>query len=447
MLKKKQMHEYQTRLVEKAKHIPNIGLFMECGLGKTVTALTIISEHLDKPTLIVAPKRIAQTVWAEECKNWEHLCHIKVGKILGSPKSRLEALRSSSDIYVTNLENIVWLLEQPEAKKFRYLILDESSRWKDPSTKRFKALKKYLKQFDRKILLSGTPSPQSLSDLWSQVGILDLGQRLETSLTKFRAMYMDPGQRNRHTGVVYNWVLKQGADKIIKQKISDICFSLKAEDYLQLPDLTKLYHKIELDSEIKVKYNEIKKSCVLQIGDSEITAATAASLTNKLLQFTSGAIYDEEGEWHEVHKAKLEYLESLLEECSSPTLVFYHFKHSLKRIQEAFPQAHVLDDSNIQAWRDGKIRLLLAHPQSGGIGINLQCNAGDTAQTVWYDLPWSSENYIQANARIYRQGQEKPVIIHHLCIERTIDEQVVNVLEGKINLQDALMNDLKFALI
>jgi len=186
---------------------------------------------------------------------------------------------------------------------------------------------------------------------------------------------------------------------------------------------------------------------VVEIKKEKITAPTAAALANKLLQFTSGAVYDEQGEAKEVHRAKLECLESIMEESSSPTLVFYHFKHSLQRLRLQFPQAVVLDDDNIAAWRRGEIRMLLAHPQSGGIGLNLQCNVGDTAQTVWFDLPWSSESYIQANARIYRQGQEKPVIIHHLTVAKSIDEQVVKVLDGKINLQDALLNALNFVLL
>lgn len=258
---------------------------------------------------------------------------------------------------------------------------------------------------------------------------------------------MNPGQRNRHTGVVYNWVLKPGADKVIKEKISDICFSLKAEDYLQLPKLTKMYHKINLDKDVRAKYENLKKTMVAEIGNEQITAPTAATLAGKLLQFTSGELYTEEGATVHVHDAKMEFLESLLEESSAPTLLFYHFKHSLKRIQERFPEAVVLNDNNIQDWRDGRIKLLLAHPMSGGIGLNLQQNSGDLAQCVWFDLPWSSENYIQANARVYRQGQTKPVIIHHLAIKNSIDEKVIDVLEGKINIQDALLNDLKFALV
>jgi SNF2 family DNA or RNA helicase len=362
---------------------------------------------------------------------------------MGSPADRLAGLKAKADIYIMNVDNMAWLVENWIPNKFDCLIIDESSRFKDSSTKRFKALKNVLKSFKRRIIMTGTPTPQGYGDLWSQVAILDLGQRLETSLTKFRAKYMRPGRVNPHTKVVYNWELVSGADVAIQEKISDICLSLKAQDYLQLPALTKLYHSIELDKKVRDKYDQLRKNMVVDIKKEKITAPTAATLANKLLQFTSGAIYNEAGEAQEVHRAKLEYLESIMEESSSPTLVFYHFKHSLQRLRLSFPEAVVLDDDNIEAWRSGKIRMLLAHPQSGGIGLNLQCNVGDTAQTVWFDLPWSSENYIQANARIYRQGQEKPVIIHHLTAHNSVDEQVVKVLEGKMNLQDALMEALK----
>ena len=366
---------------------------------------------------------------------------------MGSPTQRLSALTSDADIYLINLENVAWLCGLSDKLVFTNLVIDESSRFKDPSTKRFKALKKHLKGFKRRVILTGTPTPQGLSDLWSQVGILDLGQRLETSLTKFRDKYMMPDQINRHTSVVYSWKLKPNMDKEIQSKIDDICFSLKAEDYLQLPECTKLYHAIQIDKNVRTQYDELRKTMVVDIKKEKITAPTAAALANKLLQFTSGAVYNEDGETQEVHRSKLEYLESIMEESSSPTLVFYHFKHSLQRLRLTFPEAVVLDDDNIEAWRRGEIRMLLAHPQSGGIGLNLQCNVGDTAQTVWYDLPWSSENYIQANARIYRQGQEKPVIIHHLTVYNSIDERVIKVLEGKINIQEALLDDLNCVLV
>ncbi len=442
MLKRSQLHHYQREIINKAKSIPNLGLFLPPGLGKTATTLTIISEQFEGKTLIIAPKRVAETVWDAEVAKWQHLRHLKVSKIIGTSTQRMAGLNIEADIYLINLENVAWLCDVSPKLVFTNLVIDESSRFKDPSTKRFKALKKHLKEFQRRVILTGTPTPQGIADLWSQVGILDLGARLETTLTKFRDKYLQPDQMNRHTRVVYSWKPKLGADLQIQEKISDICYSLKAEDYLELPPLTNLHHSIELDKTARTKYDELRKDMVVSIKKEKITAPTAAALANKLLQFTSGALYNEEGEAQEVHRAKLERLESIMEESSSPTLVFYHFKHSLQRIRLQFPEAVVLDDDNIAAWRRGEIRMLLAHPQSGGIGLNLQCNVGETAQTVWFDLPWSSENYIQANARIYRQGQEKPVIIHHLIVYNSVDQHVVDVLDGKISTQEALLNAL-----
>ena len=442
MLQRTDLHPYQLDLINKAKSCQNIGLLLPPGLGKTTTTLTIIAEQFEGTTLIIAPKRVAETVWDAEVKKWSHLAKLRVSKIMGTQTQRLSALTSPADIYLINLENLAWLCNLSPKLVFTNLVIDESSRFKDPSTKRFKALKKHLKGFKRRLILTGTPTPQGIADLWSQVGILDLGERLETSLTKFRDKYLQPDQMNRQTRVIYSWKPKLGADLQIQEKINDICFSLNAEDYLQLPTLSNLYHSIQMDKNVKDKYDQLRKDMVVDLKQERITAPTAAALAGKLLQFTSGAVYGQDGETQEVHRAKLERLESIMEESSSPTLVFYHFKHSLQRLRLMFPQAVVLDDYNIAAWNRGEIRMLLAHPQSGGIGLNLQCNVGETAQTVWFDLPWSAENYIQANARIYRQGQEKPVVIHHLVMYNSIDEHVVKVLQGKINLQDAILDSL-----
>ena len=444
MLTRSNLHQYQKDIIEKAKAIPNLGLFLPPGLGKTTTTLTIIAEQFKGRTLIIAPKKVAESVWTEEISKWDHLKHLRISKVLGNPKERAASLQRDSDIYITNLENVVWLTELKIP--FDNLVIDESSRFKDPSTKRFKALKPLLKTFKRRVILTGTPTPQGYGDLWSQVGILDLGARLETSITRFRQKYMEPTDKNWHTGVVYKWGIREGQETIIQDKIKDICFSLKAEDYLKLPEITKIYHNIYLGLDSKAQYKKLLNDMVLEIGDETITAPTAATLSNKLLQFTSGSLYKEDGSWTCIHTAKIDFMEDMLDE-NAPTLVFYHFKASLQKLKERFPQAKMLDEINHQDWRDGKVPMLLCHPQSGGIGINLQCNIGETAQIVWYDLPWSSENYIQANARIHRQGQTKPVIIHHLAIENSIDNQVIGVLEGKINLQNAVLNALKFALV
>ena len=449
MLTRNNLHTYQQDIIKQAATLPCIGLLLPPGLGKTATTLTIIAEQCKGRTLIIAPKKVAESVWSEEVTKWDHLKHLRVSKILGNPKERVEAVQKEADIYIINLENVVWLTElKIPMTKFNNLIIDESSRFKDSSTKRFKALKPFLKTFKRRIILTGTPTPQGYQDLWSQVAILDLGQRLETSLTKFRDKYMMPIERNRHTGIIYKWGIIPKADEVINDKIKDICFSLKAEDYLTLPEMTKVYHTVEIGSHTRTQYNKLRKDMVLELNDDVITAVTAAALTNKLLQFTSGSLYLEDGTWLKQHNAKLDFMEDLVDE-NIPTLVFYHYKSSLAGIKERFPHARMLDDNpqTIEDWRQGKIKMLLAHPQSGGIGINLQCNVADTAQVVWYDLPWSSENYIQANARLHRQGQTKPVIIHHLLMHQSIDNQVVDVLEGKINIQNAVLNALDFALV
>lgn len=448
MLNRNNLHAYQQEIIEQAATLPCIGLLLPPGLGKTATTLTIIAEQCKGRTLIIAPKKVAETVWSEEVSKWEHLKQLRVSKILGNPKERIDAVQKDADVYIINLENVVWLTELKVTMKFDNLVIDESSRFKDSSTKRFKALKPFLKTFKRRIILTGTPTPQGYQDLWAQVAILDLGQRLETSLTKFRDKYMMPIERNRHTGVIYKWGIIPKADEVINDKIKDICFSLKAEDYLTLPEVTKVYHNVQIGQATRASYNKLRKDMVLEIEEDTITAVTAAALSNKLLQFTSGSLYLEDGTWLKQHDAKLDFLEDIVDE-NTPTLVFYHYKSSLAGLQTRFPHAKLLDSNNqtIEDWRQGKVKMLLAHPQSGGIGINLQCNVADTAQMVWYDLPWSSENYIQANARVHRQGQTKPVIIHHLVIDKSIDNQVIDVLEGKINIQNAVLNALKFALV
>jgi len=277
MLKRSQLHQYQREIISKALSVPNLGLFLPPGLGKTTTTLTIIAEQMQGKTLIIAPKRVAETVWDAEVKKWEHLRHLRVSKIIGTSTQRMAGLNTDADIYLINLENVAWLCGLSDKLVFTNLVIDESSRFKDSSTKRFKALKKHLKGFQRRV--------------------------------------------------------------IIKDKISDICFSLKAEDYLQLPSCTSLYQKIEVEPQVRNKYEQLKKDMVAEIGKQKITAPTAAALANKLLQFTSGAVYSEDGEAHEVHRAKLECLESIMEESSSPTLIFYHFKHSLQRLRLTFPDA------------------------------------------------------------------------------------------------------------
>jgi SNF2 family DNA or RNA helicase len=430
-------------MVEKAKTIPNIGILMAVGLGKTITTLTIIAEQFKGKTLLVAPLKVAQTVWDKEAANWQHTKHLKISKVLGSESQRIAALKQHADIYVINVENLVWLCGRPEMLVFTNFVVDESQKFKDTQTKRFKAIKKFLKQFDRRIILTATPASNGLQDLYAQVGILDLGQRLGTSLTAFRTAYMDPDQMNRHTHVVYSWKLKPGMDKVIKEKISDICFSLKAEDYLELPPVTTIIHKIELSNNARSKYDQLRKNMVLEVEGQTLTAPTAAALCGKLQQFASGATYTEDGEWVETHRDKMEYLDEILESNVSPTIIFYNYKHSLERLKAQFPQGVELASENIEAWRSGRISMLFAHPKSAGAGLNLQNNSSHVAQIVWWDGTWSSEEYIQGNGRLHRQGQTSPVIIHQLAMDRTIDELIIKAVENKVDVQNILLDALK----
>ena len=448
MLTKEQLHPYQKELISKAKTIPNLGLFLPPGLGKTITTLTIIAEQMTGKTLIIAPKRVAETVWDAEVKKWEHLSHLTVSKIMGSPAQRLKSLSEKADIYLINLENVAWLCGLSDKLVFTNLVIDESSRFKDPSTKRFKALKKHLKGFQRRLILTGTPTPQGMADLWSQVGILDLGQRLETSLTRFRDKYMAPDQMNRHTRVVYSWKFKPGCDQIVQDKISDICYSLKAKDYLQLPECTKIYHSIPFDKNVKAQYDELRKDMVVDIKKEKITAPTAAALANKLLQFTSGAVYNEEGEAQEVHRSKLEYLESIMEESSSPTLVFYHFKHSLQRLRHDFPVRR-------GAWtmttlKRGVVARFVCFSHTHNLGASGLISSA-TLETqhkpcgmTYHGAPRTTS---KPTLGFIAKGKTRPVIIHHLTVCNSIDEHVVKVLDGKINLQDALLNALNCVLV
>ena len=434
MLSLQNLHDYQLRMIDLAKQKPSVGLFMEMGLGKTTTTLSIIKEA-KLPTLIVAPKLIAETVWLQEAKKWEHLKDLKISLISGSPTERWRALNNPTDIMVIGIDNFPWLVDVLPKWPFKMLVLDESSRWKDPSTKRFKALKKVVRLHERRIILTGTPTPNSIGDLWAQVAILDLGERLGKTLTSFRNEYMYPASFRGH--VVFKWEAKPGAQKIIENKIQDICFSLRAQDYLNMPDKRTVDHTIPWAC--RTPYDKMRKDMVLEVGEDTLTAATAAVLANKLRQITAGAVYTEDGQYTKINECKVHFLQDLLENNNDNRIIFYHYKHSLAELKLAFPDAYEYSPNILDDWRDGKIKTLLLHPQSSGLGLNLQCNTGNLVQILWYDLPWSSELYLQANARVFRQGQEKPVVIHHLMMENSIDQRVLSVLQGKINLQEAIL--------
>lgn len=364
-------------------------------------------------------------------------------RVLGSQAQRIRALETDADIYCINRENIPWLVKYYGADwPFDGVVLDELSSFKSPSSKRFKAMRKVRPLIKHIVGLTGTPSPNGLIDLWAQIYLLDQGKRLGRTLTEYRNRYFNPGRRNGY--VVYDWVPKDGAEDEIYRRISDICISMKACDYLKLPERVDVVRTVKLDDEAQTAYTEMEKEAVLELGPNEIVdAGTAAVVSGKLLQIANGAVYDENGKTHIIHESKLDTLEDVIEAVNGrPVLVFYAYQHDLERIMQRFPQARKLEGSaEIDAWNRGEIPILLAHPAGAGHGLNLQAGGN---HIVWFGLTWSLELYQQANARIYRQGVKgERVTITHLVTEGTIDEDVMRVLDGKATRQDALLEAVK----
>lgn len=436
---------YQEFAIKKIIENPFIGLFLDMGLGKTIITLTAIQELIYnrfevRKVLIIAPLRVAETTWLEENEKWQHL-NLKIIPVLGSEEKRISALNQSADIYVINRENVCWLINFYRLKfPFDMVVIDESSSFKNPQAKRFKALRRVLPLIKKIVELTGTPAPNSLMDLWAQIFLLDCGERLGKTLGEYRRKYFTAGATSGH--IVYNWNLRKGADKIIFKKISDICVSMKSEDYLTLPPIMNNFIKISLPRAAESSYKRFEKDLVLSYHDEILQASTAAVLANKLLQFANGAVYNDEGKISEIHSAKLDALEEIFETINQPILVFYWFKHDLERLQKKFPGAILLKSAEeIKNWNAGKISMLLAHPASAGHGLNLQYGGNII---VWFSLTWSLEFYQQANKRLHRSGQNKSVIIHHLVAKNTIDETVIKVLSDKNSRQENLLTALKF---
>jgi SNF2 family DNA or RNA helicase len=434
------------------KHIienPGSGLFMDMGLGKTVATLTAINKlmyedlEVDK-VLVIAPKRVAEDTWTTETLKWDHLRHLRLSIVLGSEKQRKEALKQKADIYVINRENVAWLVGlYQNAFPFDMVVIDELSSFKSAKAIRFKSLRMVRPLVKRVVGLTGTPAPNSLIDLWPQLYLLDMGERLGKNITRYRETYFRPNRRNGH--VVFDYKLLDGSQKAIYNKISDICISMKAKDYLQLPERITKDVRIYLSERDKLKYDEFERDQILAIEDAdEISAVNAAALTNKLLQFANGAIYDVNKDWHSVHPAKLEALEETVEAATGqPVLIFYSYKHDLERIKKKLKayKPRTLDSrEDIKAWNRGEIPVLLAHPASAGHGLNLQAGGNII---IWFGNTWSLELYQQANARLDRQGQTKPVVVYRFITSGTMDEDVIKAIERKTSGQDALMEAVK----
>ena len=447
MLTRSNLYQYQRDCAQHIIDNERCALFVDMGLGKTVSTLTalefLIYQDLDvNKVLIIAPKRVIETVWSQEATKWEHTRRFTFSTITGTATQRTDAIKREADIYLISRDNVMWLCQNfaKELRTFDALIIDELSSFKNPSSKRFKELRKVIRNFKRVVGLTGTPAPNGLIDLWAQVYLLDQGERLGKTLTAYRNTYFDPDARNG--AIVYSYKPKKGSDAIIQSKLSDIVISMKTEDYLQLPDVVYIDVPIALDSAMQKQYDEFERDQVLSLDDT-VNAANAAALTNKLLQFANGAIYNEERNVIHLHDEKIEAIKDIVESEEGNVLIAYAYEHDLTRLQEALkvykPQT-INSPSAIERWNNGEIKVLLAHPASAGHGLNLQQGG---SLVVWFGLTWSLELYQQFNKRLHRQGQKCAVRIMHLVTKGTMDERVCKVLAGKDATQNSLIEALK----
>ena len=420
------------------------------GMGKSICTLTALNDlKYDMfeavKILIIAPKLVARDTWDAEILKWDHTRNLTWSKILGTQKQRLQALEQEADIYLINRENVAWLVDRYGKKwPFDTVVIDELSSFKDSSSRRFRSLRKVRPLIKRLIGLTGTPAPNGYMDLWSQVYLLDGGERLGRTLTAYRNRFFTPGRRNGH--IVYDWILRPGAAEEIQERIKDLCLSLSASDWLQVPEQISITHTVDLGPEILLQYKAFAKSKLMAVEDSEvpIVADSAGVLTNKPLQFANGRIYDENHHVQYIHDQKLQALEELVDEANGkPVLVFYAFKHDERAIREQLADRNICDLSEegaVKRWNAGEIKVLLVHPASVAYGLNLQ-DGGNII--IWYGLTYSLEAYLQANARLHRQGQKQKVLVHHIVAKGTVDEQVMKVLENKNITQQELLESVK----
>jgi len=444
-------HRYQQYCIDRVVNEPAIGLFLDMGLGKTVITLTAASIlKYDRfqvcKVLVIAPKKVAEATWSREAEKWDHLQHLRVSTCLGTAAQRKRALSQTADIYVINRENVQWLVDYYRTEwPFDMVIIDELSSFKSHKAKRFKSLTWVRPKIDRIVGLTGTPAPNGLEDLWAEIYLLDEGKRLYPKIGQFRTKFFNPGKRGP-MGEVYDYRPKNGAEESINGAISDICISMSAEDYLQLPDMTDVTVPVVLDKKARARYDEMERETLLQVDEALIDAGSAATLSIKLLQLANGAVYDGMKNIVPIHDCKVEaFMETVEALNGRPALVFYAFQHDRDRILAALAKTDLRvrmykrpEDGD--AWNRGEIDILLAHPASTAYGLNLQ-EGGN--HIIWFGLNWSLELYQQANARLYRQGQKEKVIVHHLVAEGTRDEDVMAALQAKGDVQDALLQSLK----
>ena len=415
---------------------PRFALFVDPGMGKTLTTLKAL-EQLGGKTLLIAPIRVCETVWRQEATKWG--INVTFSLVRGQIEQRLQALRDEVNIYLINPDLIEWLFNTELLRHFDNLVVDESSMFKNPSTKRFKVLKKNLKRFERRYILTGTPSPNSLMDLWPQIGILDNGQRLGTAFSRFKDTYFESDYMG------FKWSIRPGAKEKIEELIRDLVLRLDSKDYLDLPDLIETDVKVKLSTAEAKKYKQFAKDMILEFAkDNELTALSAVTLHGKLSQLANGIVYNDEQNPVTFHTKKLEALQELAEEIDAPIIIVYKYNHEKAQIVKLFPDAVIFNEGkteqHVKDWNEKKIKVLLLHPASGGHGINLQ-DGGN--HIIWLGVTPSLEQYIQTNKRLHRSGQEKPVIVHRIITEGTIDEKIAELLVRKDNAQSSFLEAMK----
>ena len=447
-------HEYQTYAIEYIKSHPVAAILLGCGLGKTGIALTAIDDMLHdsfeiRKVLVVAPIRVAKVSWPDEIRKWDHLSDIRFSVAVGTKEERLAALKADAEVYIINRENLQWLIES-SGLPFDYdmVVLDELSSFKNWQSKRFRAFMKVRPGVKRVIGLTGTPSSNGLMDLFAEYRCLDMGERLGRMIGQYRNAFFKPDRCNGP--IVYSYKPLPGAEEEIYRRISDITISMKSTDHLNMPELVTSEYPVEMDDAEAEKYEDMKKDLVLQLPGGEITAANAASLSNKLSQMANGAVYADDGSVSEIHSRKLDVLEDIIESANgNPVLIAYWYKHDLERIEERLHSLHIpygkIDkDESIAKWNRGEYPVMLIHPASAGHGLNLQ-NGGSTI--VWFSIPWSLELYTQTVDRLFRQGQRaETVSVIHIVTKGTIDHRIVKALQMKDNTQTALIDAVKAVL-
>ncbi|MBY4986126.1 DEAD/DEAH box helicase [Streptococcus suis] len=446
------LHNYQVVAKDFIIGHPNAAVILDMGMGKTATTLSAVKELMfDRfevtKVLVIAPLRVANTVWSDEIEQWAELRHLRYSKIVGTPKQRKVALQKDADIYIVNRENLPWLVEQCSPYfKWDMVVIDELSSFKSWQSKRFKAFMAMRPYMKRIVGLTGTPSSNGLMDLFAEFKVIDGGERLGRFIGEFRSRYFEEGRRNGN--IVYEYIPMDYAECQIQDKISDITISMKALDYLDMPELISTKKLVRMSEKEKEKYSQFKKEYVLsELDGLEVTAANAASLTNKLVQLSNGAVYSDDHKVVPLHEQKLDALEDILESANGePVLVAYWFKHDLARIMGRLEKLKVKSrvlktEEDIREWNKGNVSVGLLHPAGAGHGLNLQKGGH---HLVWFGLTWSLELYQQTNARLWRQGQEaETVVIQHIVTEGTIDEEILKALENKDAQQERLIAAVK----